>query len=240
MSWQQHYLDRYYSPADGWIDGTTIFHGMCSSLIPAEAEILEIGSGPSNETTDFLSGLGNLQGVDIDPDILTNKALSGAHVITGDAYPFSDNTFDACVSNYVNEHVTDPVSHLREVWRVLKPGGVYLFRTPNQFHYIAAVSALTPHWFHRLVANRLRNLPPETHDPYPTRYRLNSRRAVERLAMDNGFTVDQIRMIEAEPSYGMSTRLLFFPFLAYERMVNFSEKLAGLRANIFAVLRKAE
>lgn len=238
MSWQQDYLDRYYSRADGWVDGTTIFHSICSSVIPPGSDILEIGSGPSNETSVFLSGLGNLQGVDIDPDILTNKALTAAHVITGDAYPFTDSTFDTCVSNYVNEHITDPLAHLSEVWRVLKPGGVYIFRTPNRFHYTAVVSALTPHWFHQLVANRLRNLPPETHDPYPTCYKLNSRRTVERYAAETGFAIDRLSMIEAEPLYGMSTRLLFFPFMVYERAVNSSEKLAGLRANIFAVLRK--
>lgn len=238
MSWQQDHLDRYYSRADGWVDGTTIFHGMCSSLIPSGAEILEIGSGPANETSEFLSGLGNLQGVDIDPDIRTNKALSGAHVITGDAYPFPDDTFDACVSNYVNEHIADPLGHLREVRRVLKPGGVYIFRTPNRFHYTAVVSAVTPHWFHRLVANRLRNLPPETHDPYPTCYKMNSRSTIKRYAEDLGFDVEQCRLVEAEPSYGMVSRILFFPFMAYERVVNSSERLAGMRANIFGVLRK--
>ncbi len=239
MSWQQDYLDRYYSRADGWIDGTAIFHGMCSSLIQSGAQILEIGSGPSNETSEFLSGLGNLHGVDIDPDIVTNKALSAAHVITGDAYPFPDSTFDACVSNYVNEHIADPVGHLREVRRVLKPNGVYIFRTPNHFHYTAIVSAITPHWFHRLVANRLRNLPPETHDPYPTCYRMNSRSTIKRYANDVGFDVDECRLVEAEPLYGMISRTLFFPFMVYERVVNSSENLAGLRANIFGVLRKA-
>lgn len=238
MSWQQNYLDRYYSRSSGWIDGTTQFHKICSSVIPSGGEILEIGAGPSNFTSTFLSGLGNLQGVDIDPDISTNDALSAAHVLTGDAYPFPDNTFDACVSNYVNEHISDPRRHLQEVRRVLKPNGVYIFRTPNSFHYTAIVSRLTPHWFHKRVANRLRNLPPESHDPYPTCYKLNSRARVEQYASELGFAVDQFRIIEPNPSYGMSSRVLFFGFMAYERIVNASEKLAGLRANILAVLRK--
>ena len=45
-------------------------------------------------------------------------------------------------------------------------------------------------------------------------------------------------MIEKEPSYGMASRLLFYPFLAYERTVNSTEAFAPLRANIPAVLRK--
>ena len=238
MAWQQNYLDRYYARSSGWVDGTTQFHELCASVIPSGGEILEIGSGPSNETSTFLSSLGTLEGIDIDPDVLGNNALSAAHVLSGEVYPFSDNTFDACVSNYVNEHISDPRRHLEEVCRVLKPNGVYVFRTPNRFHYTAVVSHLTPHWFHKLVANRLRNLPATSHDPYPTRYRFNSRAAVERYADELGFTIDKLRLIEPEPLYGMSSRILFFSFLAYERTVNAHELLAGLRANILSVMRK--
>ena len=238
MSWQQDYLDRYYVRSSGWVDGTTQFHELCSSVIPGGSEILEIGSGPSNETSAFLSSLGTLHGVDIDPDILNNDALSAAHVLTGDDYPFPDETFDACVSNYVNEHIADPRSHLSELRRVLKPNGVYVFRTPNRFHYTAIVAGLTPHWFHTLVANRLRNLPTGSHDPYPTHYRLNSHARIERYAAEYGFAVERFRLIEPEPSYGMGSRVFFFPFLAYERMVNKFESLAVFRSNILAVLRK--
>ena len=108
MSWQQNYLDRYYSRSSGWVDGTAEFHELCASVIPSGGNILEIGSGPLNETSSYLSSLGKLHGVDPDPDILTNNALESAHVLTGDAYPYADNTFDACVSNYVNEHIADP------------------------------------------------------------------------------------------------------------------------------------
>ena len=45
-------------------------------------------------------------------------------------------------------------------------------------------------------------------------------------------------MIEKEPMYGLASRLLFFPMLAYERAVNSSEAFAGLRSNIQAVLEK--
>lgn len=238
MSWQQKYLDKFYSRSSGWVDGTTEFHKLCASVIPPDGNILEVGSGPSNVTSSYLSSLGKLHGVDPDPDILTNDALESAHVLTGEAYPFADNIFDACVSNYVNEHIAYPRQHLREVNRVLKPNGVYIFRTPNRFHYIAIVSGLTPHWFHKLVANRLRNLPATSHDPYPTRYRLNTRAKIEQYAAELNMSVDEFRLIEKDPSYGMSSRILFLGFTAYERIVNAHSALSGFRTNILAVLRK--
>ncbi len=238
MSWQQNYLDRYYDRSSGWIDGTAEFHELCASVIASGGNILEIGSGPPNETSSYLSSLGKLHGIDPDADILTNDALESAHVLTGDVYPFPDNTFDACVSNYVNEHIADPRQHLQEVCRVLKPNGVYVFRTPNRFHYIAIVSDLTPHWFHKLVANHLRNLPASSHDPYPTRYRFNTRAKIEQYAAELNMSVDQLRFIEKDPSYGMSSRILFLGFTAYERIVNAHAGLSSFRSNILAVLRK--
>jgi hypothetical protein len=105
-------------------------------------------------------------------------------------------------------------------------------------HYVSAVSALTPHWFHELVSNRLRNHPEDAHDPYPTVYAANSTRALRRLAEDAELPVEELRHVEKEPSYGLASPLLFYPFLAYERFVNSSEVWGFLRANIFAVLRR--
>ena len=237
-NWRQSYLERYYKGRPGWVDGTAEFHALCRARIPAGAKILEIGAGPSNPTSRFLAPLGELHGLDPSAEVKSNDALVSASVLEGERFPFDDGAFDVCVSDYVAEHVPNPAAHLAEVRRVLKPGGSYLLRTPNRFHYVSLVAAATPHWFHELVANRLRNLPADAHDPYPTVYRMNSKADVERLARATGLEVAELRMVEKEPSYGMAARPLFFAFMAYERLVNASERAAFLRANIFGVLRK--
>lgn len=237
-TWQQRYLKRYYDRSAGWIGGTEEFHRMCQSVAPERGRILEIGSGPSNQTSRFLSTLGELHGVDISPEVLENDALVSASVLEAPTYPMEDESFALCVSNYVLEHVAAPEEHFREVWRVLMPGGAYCFRTPNRYHYVTAVARLTPHWFHVLAANRLRNLPKNEPDPYPTYYAANTQSDVRRIAGQSGFEVEELVLIEKEPSYGMSSRLLFLTFLAYERLVNSTELAANLRVNIFSVLRK--
>jgi SAM-dependent methyltransferase len=238
MSWQQAYLERFYGASRGWIDGTTEFHAMCAAHIATGADILEIGAGPSNPTSRYLSSLGRLSGADIDPAVRSNDALVDVCVLATTAYPFPDASFDACVSNYVLEHVEDPIAHLTEIARILRPGGVYLFRTPNRYHVITLVSGLTPHWFHHAVANRLRNLPHGAPDPYPTCYRLNSRGTIREAAARTGLEVGELRMVEKEPSYGMASRPLFLGFMLYERVVNSSPIFAGVRVNIFGVLRR--
>ena len=103
---------------------------------------------------------------------------------------------------------------------------------------MSLVARYTPHRFHELVSNKLRNLGEDAHEPYPTYHRLNSRRQVADAANRSGFEVSELTLIEKEPSYGMSNKALFLLFMAYERVVNATEALAGLRANILAVLRK--
>lgn len=242
MGWQQRYLARFYETRPGWVDGTTEFHRLCAEVVAGTARgagtILEIGAGRSNATSRFLATLGAVHGVDPDPAVRGNDALAGAHVIEGDAYPFPDGSFDACCSNYVLEHVRHPREHLREVARVLRPGGAYVVRTANRYHYVTLVSRLTPFAFHRLVVKRLTGAAAGAPDPFPTVYALNAPGRIRAVAAAAGLRVESLGLVEKEPSYGMASRAMFLAFMAYERAVNASPRLALLRSNIFAVLRK--
>lgn len=46
-------------------------------------------------------------------------------------FPFEDNSFDSIVTFQVIEHVKDDDGFIKEIHRVLKPGGVALITTPN-------------------------------------------------------------------------------------------------------------
>ncbi len=241
MPWQNELYSRYYNRERGWVDGTTEFHELVtrySSRTKGPASILEVGAGPTNPTSQFLSTLGTLTGIDPDPDVMTNRWLAHACTMHGEAFPLNSDTFDICISDYVAEHLPEPLAHLREVHRVLKKGGCYIFRTPNLAHYVALISAATPHWFHKRVANRARGLPSGAHDPYPVHYRINSSHRVRSLANQVGFVVESIRLVEKEPSYGRFAKVAFYAGLAYERLVNHFDQLAPLRANLQVVLRK--
>lgn len=61
-------------------------------------------------------------------------------VYDGVNIPFKDNSFDIIYSNQVFEHVEHPKELLREVHRVLKPGG----------YFIGSVSQLEPYHAHSL------------------------------------------------------------------------------------------
>jgi SAM-dependent methyltransferase len=230
-------FDRYYFSRADYVSGTARFHDLVRAFAPPKPFILEVGAGPSNTTSDFLSSLGCVHGIDLDPAVKHNRALSSAMIFDGVRFPFASGVFDLCVSNYVLEHVTNTKTHFGEVFRVLKPGGRFLFRTPNIWHYVTICSRVLPHSFHLRLANRLRSIS-EGHDPYPTKYRANSKKAIARLASEAGLRIQELQMIEAEPSYGKSSPLLFFPMMAYERAVNRFQILSAFRANILGALTK--
>ncbi|QTA79208.1 SAM-dependent methyltransferase [Desulfonema limicola] len=235
MNWQKKYIKKYYSPEKGWIDGTTQFHNLCRGFISETSKVLEFGAGPSNKTSQFLSGISaELVGLDVDLEVKENKFLSAAFTYDGSFFPFDAGTFDIVVSNYVMEHVAQPLLICKEISRVLKPGGVFIFRTPNFFHYVPILS----YFFPMGLANWVRNLPDDAHDPYPTVYKFNSETKCREILNAAGFEIIELHLVEKEPSYGMKSRLLFFPMMAYERMVNATEKLRQFRVNIFCAAGK--
>jgi SAM-dependent methyltransferase len=234
----QYLYDRFYGDRLETADGTRQFHSLCRRYIKNGGRILEIGAGPSNPTSQFLATLGWLEGLDVSTEVRDNDALEHAHVFDGESFPLPDEQFEWCVSNYVLEHVTNPERHFSEIRRVLIPGGRYIFRTPNLFHYVALASRLLPHAAHKAIANRVRALESDAHEPWPTVYKANTQRALTRHASKSRLTLESIALIEPDPSYGRASAYLFYPMMGYERLVNATGLLSAFRANILGVLRK--
>jgi 2-polyprenyl-3-methyl-5-hydroxy-6-metoxy-1,4-benzoquinol methylase len=53
--------------------------------------------------------------------------------LTNDDLPFPDASFDGVMMNEVLEHVTDEAHTLREIFRVLRPGGHLVIMSPNRW-----------------------------------------------------------------------------------------------------------
>jgi SAM-dependent methyltransferase len=212
-------------------DGTYPFYDWIVANVGPQATVLNVGAGPTPvEPNRQLRGrFASLAGVDPDPVIRTNTDLDEAYVNNGTTLPFADEHFDAVYSDWTLEHVDDPAPFLAEIYRVLKPGGSFWFRTVNRLHYVTVVSAMTPHWFHALVANRARTLPSDTHEPWPTRYRLNHKATLRRRLHRAGFQGVEIRMIEPEPCYMAFHPFPFMAGVGYERLVNRFEATRAFR-----------
>lgn len=96
-------------------------------------KVLEIGTGSgygidyiAPHSEEFIT-LDKFQS-DIDFSQYSNVLFVQANV---PPIPLEDNTFDFVVSFQVIEHIKDDITFVKEIHRVLKPGGQFIVSTPN-------------------------------------------------------------------------------------------------------------
>jgi 2-polyprenyl-6-hydroxyphenyl methylase/3-demethylubiquinone-9 3-methyltransferase len=111
-----------------------------SGIDPQKNEkILDVGCGDGYYLylLDNLSLELRLTGTDFDPAGLKNarknlrKTIPLVQADLMKKLPFKDNTFDKIVMSEVAEHLPNDVKGLKEVYRVLKPGGILCLTVPD-------------------------------------------------------------------------------------------------------------
>jgi ubiquinone/menaquinone biosynthesis C-methylase UbiE len=103
--------------------------------------VLDIGCGPGTDLRDLaaaLTGSGAVVGVDHDPAMVAAARARTAdeplvEVRLGDvhALPLPDDSADRARTDRVLQHVADPLGALREIRRVLRPGGRLVMGEPD-------------------------------------------------------------------------------------------------------------
>jgi ubiquinone/menaquinone biosynthesis C-methylase UbiE len=106
--------------------------------LPAGAVVVDVGCGSGNLTAHVARTARLAIGVDeSEGAVRFARSRAGspgpeAYVrARGDALPLADASADAAICVEVVEHLTDPLPLLREIRRVLRPGGRLLVTTPN-------------------------------------------------------------------------------------------------------------
>jgi len=98
--------------------------------------LLDVGSGPGTITAEFAERLapGRVVGLDAAAGIVATASAEferdNLRFMVGDAYalPFADAQFDIAHVHQTLQHVADAVAVLRELRRVVKPGGIVAAR----------------------------------------------------------------------------------------------------------------
>jgi len=90
--------------------------------------------------------------VNVDANMFTAKCDLWANL--ADGLPFPDGTVDAIYSHHVIEHLPDLGFHFAEMFRVLKPGGVFRIGGPNGDAAIRKYVAGDHGWFSDFPTNR--------------------------------------------------------------------------------------
>jgi SAM-dependent methyltransferase len=168
-----------------------------------EGKCLELGANPyfttmlldrftklelslANYFGPFPSGLHTQDVIYTDEDKITRitKTFSYQHFnVENDLFPYADDEFDIVIFAEIIEHLlNDPCKVLREIKRVLKPGGTLIVTTPN----VARLENIT-----RLIAGENIYDPYSGYGPYGRHNREYNRHELVTLCQFEGFDVTE-------------------------------------------------
>lgn len=108
-----------------------------ADVLKVNDKVLEIGCGIGSVVFRLSEQGYEVTGTDISGEAIAYGQKKYAdirlEVQAAETLPYDDESFDIVLSFDLFEHVAATDMHLDEVGRVLRPGGHYLFQTPNKY-----------------------------------------------------------------------------------------------------------
>jgi SAM-dependent methyltransferase len=132
------------------------------------------------------------------PGLRQNPHLTAATLADGGRLPFADSTFDLVTANMVLEHLSEPVVVFQEIGRVLRPGGHFVFVTPNRGHPAVRLMALMLSQAARRRVGAILDRR-ELEEVFPTFYRANSPQAIQSAAAQANLRVVELELFCSFP-----------------------------------------
>jgi SAM-dependent methyltransferase len=221
----------------GWTDSVTLYRRQLAEHASPRSRILDLGCGRLGLHSDDIAFASRAEVIGVDPDhaaLARNAVIPARVVATGESLPFTDAMFDIVASAWVLEHLALPGTVFAEVHRVLRPGGSFVFLTPNAWNYNAWLIRAVPNRWHGWFTERLYGR--ATKETYPTLYRANSASTLRRLLLAAGFRDVQF-VFNGDPSYVAFNPLLYEVAVAAESLLSVP-RLRNGRVHILGVARR--
>lgn len=218
MTSQETYRKRYKTLNPKWLESTEIYREMVEDVVDKNSKILDIGCGHSNLLEKAYTKAHSAYGIDPENDAVDrNPYIKEIRTEYVENLSFEDNFFDVVVSAWVFEHLPDPQKALSEIHRVLKPGGVAIFLTPNILNYNVWIIRLIPERFHDYLTKKLYGR--QENDTFPKKYKINSIKRIRKLFKDSNFKEEEI-ITNGDPSYISFNNFTFKIAILLEKILN--------------------
>ncbi len=117
---------------DRYVHRSAIFQSLKNNLKNFSGKLLDVGCGkmPYKEYILSHSAVNKYVGLDIDSAFIYDENCTPDYIWDGKEMPFQNNFFNCVLATEVLEHCPDPEIVLKEVCRVIKPGGTFFFTVP--------------------------------------------------------------------------------------------------------------
>jgi ubiquinone/menaquinone biosynthesis C-methylase UbiE len=228
-------LNKYYKPE---LHPYRIYEDRILSQLQDNFTVVDAGCGANAPLLVNLVGrANNLIGVDLvkfNPNLL-NKGMT---FLNSDLakMEIDDSSVDIVISRSVLEHIKDVENVYREIHRILRPGGKFIFLVPNMWDYVSILSYLIPNKLHKIIVNKFTGRPGEkTFDTY---YESNTKGSIQRLVKKTGFDIISLEYLGQYPYMLEFNSILFYLGVIYDKAVSKFETLKYLRGWIMVELKK--
>lgn len=118
-------LDRFYIRK-------SILDSLNKNITQFDGKLLDVGCGgmPYKDHIFQHSSITEYIGIDIENALDYNSEIAPDKTWNGVNMPFEENIFNCAIATEVLEHCSDPEITIKEIYRVLKPDGLFFFTVP--------------------------------------------------------------------------------------------------------------
>lgn len=217
---QNTYRDRYRAMRPGWRPSGEQLEALVRSHLTERSHVLDLGCGRGGVVELFWRDVKLAAGLDPDVPSLAEHRAPGMPVIRGrgEQLPFAGGSFDLIVCLWVLEHLERPEEVFREVRRVLRPRGHFVFLTPNLRNPLLLLNRLA-----KALPQAQRRIVPRLYgrvesDTFQVRYRANTDASIRALASGCGLEVASLKAVP-DPTYLALNGLMFRASAASDRLL---------------------
>lgn len=200
---QQNALRQQYQRRHPeWQPATEQYAALVQGQLRPQSLLLDLGCGRGGLVEQLDHPVGHMVGVDSDLDSLREHRLPHLPRIAAISrrLPLANGSVDCITASWVLEHMGQPAQDFREIGRVLRPGGCFIFITPHRRHPLIQLNR----WIGRLSGLQTRLVSQlygrAAADTFPAYYRANTPSALAELGRQAGLRLTSLSIIP-DPSY---------------------------------------
>jgi 2-polyprenyl-3-methyl-5-hydroxy-6-metoxy-1,4-benzoquinol methylase len=183
--------------------GTVFLQHVDEVLVP-QSTLVDVGCGRTSYGEAVYRKAAKRIGLDVDPYAKENQLMDEVLIMKDEYFPLPDACCEVVTAQWVVEHVVHPDIFLQEIFRVLKPGGAFVFMTTNIRSPMMWLTSFLSTRAKSFFRSRVLGYAPD--ETFPTAYAMNTPKVLEALAAKHGFA---IRVLDRVESFG------YFRFSAF-------------------------